>query len=445
MQDIEKIAQEIKKTSEKVGIEYVDILISEGEVSSISLRNSNLDNFTNNSGLQVAIRAINGKKEFGTSFSDFSSQKILHTLQRVKEVLDISKDNDRLTYVSKNSVGIEAKEELDLYDNAEVTVEDFIEDLTSVEQDLKKGLQELSMVESEFSINKTQSFFLSSSGVESFGKSSTFSKSIAAILEKNGEKEVEYDYAVARHVERLLPDDELVKKIIYLGQNKMGAKDFVSKEVPVILDRRVTPQVIMSPFLSAINGAILTKEKSFLSNKLGEVVFEKGINIEEDPLAKGGLKSASYDREGAKLKKRSLVENGVLNYFILDTANANILGQKSCNAFFSGATMVPKSFNTYLQAGTTSLQSMLSGLEECVYITGVMGMGGNLNSGDYSQGISGMYFKKGKMQHAIKNATIAFNFLDIYKTMVCLDDVSLTHLINYPSVYLPKVVIGGKK
>ncbi len=445
MQDIEKIAKEVKETSEKVGIEYVDILISEGELSSVSLRDSLLDNFTSNSGLQVSIRAINGKKELGTSFSDFSSNKILHTLKRVKEALDASKDNERLTYVAKNSVNLVVQEKLELCDNTEIQAEDFIDNLQSSEQNLKKGLSNVKMIESEFSFSKKQSFFLSSSGVESFGKSSMFSKSMTAVLEKDGEKEIEYDYTLARHIKQLRSDDDLIEKIIYLGKNKLGAKNFASKELPVILDRRIVGQVIMSPFLSAINGSIVTKEKSFLSTKLGEEVFAKGINIVENPLTKGGLKSAHYDREGAKLQERYLVKNGILNYFILDKTSGSILEQKSFNAFFSSAAMMPKAFNTYLQVGNNSVHNMLENLEECVYITGVMGMGGNLNSGDYSQGISALYFKNGKMQYPIKNATIAFNFLDIYKEMICLDDASLIHHINYPSVYLPKVVIGGKK
>ncbi len=445
MQDIEKIAKEVKQTSEKVGIDYVDILVSSGESSTFSLRDKQLDNFTTESELQLSIRAINGKKEFGTSFADFSSSKILHILQRVKEALDVSQDNEVLSYVAKDSVNIEDTAELELYDNAEVETEQFIDNFKASEQCLKASLPEAVMVESEFSFNKKQSFFLSSSGLEAFGKSSMFSKSIAAILEKDGEKEIEYDYTLARHVNRLRSNNELMEKIIYLGKNKMGAKDFVSKELPVILDRRIVGQVIMQPFLSAINGAVLTKQKSFLSAKLGEDIFAKNINIIEDPLAKGGLKSAGYDREGARLQQRYLVQDGVLNYFILDTANGNILKQKPFNAFFSGAAMVPKAFNTYLQEGNISLENMLGDLEECVYITGVMGMGSNLNSGDYSQGISALYFKNGKIQYPIKNATIAFNFLDIYKEMVCLNDASLIHHINYPSVYLPKIVVGGKK
>src|SRR5664279_4496828 len=53
-------------------------------------------------------------------------------------------------------------------------------------------------------------------------------------------------------------------------------------------------------------------------DKMGEQLFAKGIRIIDDPLRKRGLRSHPFDGEGVAGRRLSLIEDGLLQTWILD-------------------------------------------------------------------------------------------------------------------------------
>ncbi len=81
-------------------------------------------------------------------------------------------------------------------------------------------------------------------------------------------------------------------------------------------------------------------------------MFQKNINIIDDPLIKRGLGSKNFDSEGVTCEKLELIKDGKLNKIILDTYSSKMLNKKSngrcggtTNCYFKNGKVNKNGFN----------------------------------------------------------------------------------------------------
>src|SRR5262249_28229456 len=106
---------------------------------------------------------------------------------------------------------------------------------------------------------------------------------------------------------------------------RLGPRKVATCKVPVVFDPRLSGSLV-GHLLGAINGASIARKTSFLKDKMGERLFAEGVSIVDDPLRVRGLRSQSFDAEGVAAKPLSLIENGVLTSWVLDSSTARELG-----------------------------------------------------------------------------------------------------------------------
>ena len=113
---------------------------------------------------------------------------------------------------------------------------------------------------------------------------------------------------------------------------------------------------IVGHLASAINGSSVARGTSFLKDKLGEMVLAKGLNVIDDPHRPRGLASKPFDGEGVENGAVTLVEDGRLTSWLLDTASARQLGMTTRGHASRGAggPPSPSTSNLYLAAGAQS-------------------------------------------------------------------------------------------
>ncbi|WP_264832930.1 metallopeptidase TldD-related protein, partial [Klebsiella aerogenes] len=68
------------------------------------------------------------------------------------------------------------------------------------------------------------------------------------------------------------------------------------------------------------------RKTSFLLDRLGQQVFAKGVTIRDDPHRPRGLRSRPFDGEGLPVQPVKLVDAGMLETWLLDSASARQLG-----------------------------------------------------------------------------------------------------------------------
>ena len=178
---------------------------------------------------------------------------------------------------------------------------------------------------------------------------------------------------------------------------------------------------------------------------MGKQVFAKGISIVDDPHMKRGLRSKPFDGEGVKNGRCTLIEDGVLTTWLLDTATARQLGLETTGhaARGTGGPPSPSATNLYMEAGCVSVKELIADIKEGLYVTEMIGMGINGVTGDYSRGASGFWIENGELAYPVSEITVAGNLRDMFLNMTPADDLEFRYGTNAPTIRVEGMTIAG--
>ena len=98
------------------------------------------------------------------------------------------------------------------------------------------------------------------------------------------------------------------------------------------------------------------------------------------------------------MNELSLVKNGVLKNWLLDTTTSKQLGMTSNSRASRGVSSppTPSHTNLFIDNGNKSTEQILNEVNNGFYVTDLIGQGVNLITGDYSRGASGFKIENGK-------------------------------------------------
>ena len=218
---------------------------------------------------------------------------------------------------------------------------------------------------------------------------------------------------------------------------RLGARKLSTGEVPVIFEAPVASG-LFSAFITAISGASLYRRASFLLDKKDKQVFANHINISENPHLKKALGSAPFDNDGVATKKRTLINEGILEDYVLSGYSARKLGlQTTGNA--GGV------HNLIVKPNKKNLDDIIVEMNKGLLITDMIGFGVNQITGDYSRGASGFWIENGEIAYPVEEITIAGNLTEMYKNIICIgNDVDQRGNILTGSVMIDKMIVAGK-
>ncbi len=203
---------------------------------------------------------------------------------------------------------------------------------------------------------------------------------------------------------------------------------------------------LMNNFASAVNGAAIARGTSMLKDKMDAQVFARGITIDDDPLRRRGLASRPFDGDGLAARPLTLVEDGVLQTWLLDCATARELGLASTAHAVRGAGSPPSpgSSNLTLRPGPQSPEELIASIDDGVYVTELIGRGANTITGDYSRGAAGFRIEGGKQTVPVAEITIAGNLHDMFARLVPANDLTYRYTANAPTVAIEGMTIAGR-
>jgi PmbA protein len=269
--------------------------------------------------------------------------------------------------------------------------------------------------------------------------------SMTAISGEGTSMERDYDYTSAPHA----ADLEKAERVGRVAGERAVARSHPRKvetcQVPVVYDPRVSSSLV-GHLVGAVNGASVARKTSFLKDKLGEQLFAKNIRIIDDPLRQRGLRSQSFDAEGVAVRRFAIIDDGVLTTWLMDSATARELGQKTTGHAHRGVSSSPSPgpYNLHLEAGEPSPQELIGDIKQGFYVTDLIGSGVNGVTGDYSRGASGFWIENGKITYPVSEVTIAGHLLDMFKSMAVASDLEFRYGINAPTVRIEGLTLGGR-
>ncbi len=175
-------------------------------------------------------------------------------------------------------------------------------------------------------------------------------------------------------------------------------------------------------------------------------MFARGINVTDDPHRLRGLGSAPFDDEGVANGAHSLIEDGVLTTWLLNTSSARQLGLATTGHASRGLAGPPGvgPSNLTLQPGARSRAELMADAKAGLVITSMFGPSLNGNTGDWSVGCSGFWFENGEMAYPVSEITVAGNLIDIYARLVPGSDLEIRGSSNAPSILVDALAVAGK-
>ena len=275
--------------------------------------------------------------------------------------------------------------------------------------------------------------------------SSRHSLSMTAIAGEGTRMERDHDFTSALHAADLSDADSIGRSAGERAVRRLNPRKVPTGRVPVVFDSRVASSLI-GHLVAAINGAMVARRTSFLADKLGERLFADGNCIIDDPLRRRGLRSQPFDAEGVAGRPIALVDNGVLESFLLDSATGRELGMATTGHAQRGVSSAPSPgpTNLHLAAGKRTPQELIGDIAEGFYVADLIGMGVNLVTGDYSRGAAGFWIENGELTFPVSEVTIAGHLRELYRGLEPANDLTFRYGINAPTVRLEGLTVAGR-
>jgi PmbA protein len=271
------------------------------------------------------------------------------------------------------------------------------------------------------------------------------SVSMTAIAGEGTGMERDYDYSSALHGADLESAEKVGRTAGERTVERLNPRKVETRRVPVVFDRRVAGSLV-GHLAGAINGAAVARKTSFLRDRLGEQLVQRGISVCDDPLRKRGLRSRPFDAEGVVARPLAVVDNGVLKSWFLDSATARELGLVTTGHAQRGVSSTPSPgpSNLHLSAGTATPEALIADIADGFYVTDLIGMGVNQVTGDYSRGASGFWIENGKRSYPVSEVTIAGHLIEIFKALTPANDLEFRFGTNAPTVRLEGLTVAGR-
>jgi len=401
----------------------------------VTSRFGDVENIQYHNDEALTVTCIDGKRKGIASTNNLSDESIELTIEKSKTIASFLETDKHQGLAKENLInefdidcGINFPKELSIEELVNMTIEC---EKSALDYDKRINNSE----GSEYAYSQSNNLILNSHGAAGSYSSTSYTLSCVVIAEEEGLKERDYAFSTRRSFNQIgdpkAIGHESAKKVI----SRLGAKSISTRKCPIIL----TPELsvgLFSSFLSAINGNNIYKKNSFLRDFINKKVFSDHISISEQPNLKEGLGSRPFDSEGVITSDKLIVEDGVLNTYLLDTYSASQLSLKSTgNSGYS---------NILINSTKPMMSNLVESIDNGILVTELMGSGANMLTGDYSRGAFGYLIENGKISYPVTNFTIASNMIEMFKNIEEIgNDYYLNSKIKCGSLMINDMTVGG--
>jgi PmbA protein len=288
------------------------------------------------------------------------------------------------------------------------------------------------------------------SGVRVYGNSHGFlqgvpstshSVSCALVAQEGDDMQRDYWYSIARRAQALEDSAQIGRRAAQRALRRLGARKLPTRRAPVLFAAELA-RGLLGHFVAAIRGPSQYRRTSFLLEAAGTQVFPSFMQIAERPHLRQGLASSAFDAEGVATQDRQLVQDGVLQGYVLGSYSARKLGLRTTgNAGGIHNLLVTAG----APAASGSFEQLLRRMGDGFYVTELMGPGVNAVTGDYSRGASGFWVERGELSYPVHEVTVAGNLRHMLGGIVAVgSDVDAQGAIRTGSILVDAMTIAGE-
>jgi len=447
LKSLEENAEKLVALAIKAGADACDCVVASGQSISVGVRDGSVENSSRSESDSLSLRVFCGKKI--ASVNSNMASDLDKLAERAVAMAKVSPEDefqglaDEALLFSKEEMK-PLIEKLDLYDANEPDIQ-WMEKSALEAEKAGMGVSGVSKSMGSGMGWGTTGFVLATShGFSGSYQSSGTSVSASFVAGEGTEMERDYDYDSCVHMADLKSAEEIGISAGEKVVKRLNPRQVKSGAYPIVFDKRISAG-IAGTLAGAINGASVARKTSFLRDKMHAQIARKGINIIDDPHMVRKSGSRVFDGEGTGSDKLNIVEDGVLQTWLLDGATARELGlEPNGRAGRGGSGTSPSTSNLYMEAGDQSFDDMISSIKNGFYVTETIGHGINMVTGDYSKGAAGYWIENGEIAYPVAEITIAGNLADMFLNMHPADDLEFKYGTNAPTLLIEGMTLGGK-
>lgn len=404
---------------------------------SVNVRRGEVDTLQHHRDRSLGVTVYFGNRKGSASSADFRAASVLET---VKAACDIARYTSEDPCQGLADPALLAKDipDLDLYHPWGLEAEAAIA--------LAKECEGTALAADSRIVNSDGADVSTHTGMRVYGNSHGFLAGYAAsrhslscrVVGKHGEQmQRDYWYSSARNAGELEAAQSVGRRAAERTLRRLNARRLSTMKVPVLYAPEVA-RGLLGHFIGAISGGALYRKATFLLDALGQPIFPEFVHIEEQPHLPRGLGSAPFDGEGVATRRRSLVEEGVLQAYVLASYSARKLGLQSTGN--AGGV-----HNLTIRPGELDFDGLLKEMGRGLIVTQLMGQGVNTITGDYSRGASGFWVENGEIAHPVEEITVAGNLKDMFRQLRAVGrDVDARANIITGSLLIDGMTVAGE-
>lgn len=445
--NLEVIANTLLDMSKKAGAEAAEVIGLEKKSLNVDVLNGMLEGVERSEAIEFGLRVILEGRQACLSSSDVRDESLAKMVMRsLSMAREAPVDKDIVLARNDQLVSAQDLEALDLIDTEVMVEADHLEKWAieaEIEARKVKGVTQVQGSSASVGIIKSHLAF-------SNGFSQGYSRSgvnISCVSISGQGNKMERDYASESRV--YISDLPSPSSIGQLSGERAAARYGAQKpptgNYPVVYDERVASTLI-GHLIGAINGASIVRGSSWLVKNLGEEIFPKNISIIECPLKARCSGSRPFDAEGLKTNTKNIINNGILETWLLDLSSSkNLSLQSTGNAVRTvSSPPSPGISNISFIGGSKSRDDLIKEMGTGLLVTSMIGLTLNQITGDYSRGASGYWVENGELKYPVNECTIAGNLKEMLKTIIPANDAKRHLSFSVPSLLVQGLKIAGK-
>ncbi|MSV35001.1 MAG: TldD/PmbA family protein [Bryobacterales bacterium] len=449
---LEQIAADAVEQALAGGASGAECTISEGEEFSVGVRMREIENLKEAGSRGAGIRVLIGEPGAQRGGSSYTSDLSPEGIQKmVKAALELAKITsvDPFTGLPEPAELGKLEGDLRLYDEA-------IEDMTTewkIDQALRAEKAALDF-DPRIQLSEGASFdshvgrrvFANSLGFTGSYQTSSCSLSVVPVARQDGAMERDYWHTAARSAAGLESPESVGRIAAERALRRLNARKVATQKVPVIFEPRTARQFLGDIF-DAVNGSSIYRHASFLAGKLGDKIACDALTVVDDATIPGLFGTTPFDDEGAPSRRTVVIERGVLKSYLLNSYSARKLNLKTTGNASRGITgnagIGPGNF--FIEAGALSPEQIIAGVPNGLYVTELIGGGGNTVTGDYSSGAAGLWIENGKLTYPVSEITIAGNMRQMLQQIDQVgSDLEFRGAVAAPTLLIREMTISGQ-
>ena len=447
MTDTKRFVADIVARALKAGASAADAVYREGDEFSTLVRMGEVEQLKESGSRGVGLRVFLGKRSASTYTSDLSKEGLEQLVSGAVALAAVTSEDPLAGLPDPAELG-SLSGDLGLYfdDVYSLPTAERIEYARRAERAALGADPRITNSEGGgFDASTGRTALANSLGFCGEYRGSRCTIAAVPIAAENGAMQRDWWFSMARSLKKLESPESVGHKAAERALRRLGARKVKTTQVPVVFEPMVARSIIEHVF-EAANGDAVYRGASFLKDKLGEIVAGRNVTVVDDGAMPGGFGTSPFDGEGVPSRRTVVIENGMLRSYLLNSYTARKLGLKTTGNASRGLAGNPgiSSGNFYIEPGTKTPEQIIAGVKNGLYVTDMLGFGGNLVSGEYSRGASGLWIENGELTFPVEEVTVGGNLKEMFRNIAEIgNDLEFRGAVASPTLRIEGMTVAG--